>query len=88
MTAIVTVYFNGSPVDVTDYVRSVSIRRGRSRELDRFSTGTASIVFNNEDRRFDPLYSAGPYFGQILPRLRVTVVRDEISLFDGLIEEP
>jgi hypothetical protein len=87
MTAIVTVYFNGSPVDVTDYVRSVSIRRGRSRELDRFSTGTASIVFNNEDRRFDPLYSAGPYFGQILPRLRVTVVRDEISLFDGLIED-
>lgn len=87
MTARVTVYFNGSPVDVTDYVRSVSIRRGRSRELDRFATGTASVVFNNEDRRFDPLYSAGPYFGQIRPRLRVSVVRDEISLFDGLIED-
>jgi len=61
MTAIVTVYFNGAPVDVTAFVRSVSIRRGRSRELDRFSTGTATVVFNNEDRRFDPLYSAGPY---------------------------
>jgi hypothetical protein len=87
MTAVITVYFNGSAVDVTDYVRSVTIRRGRSRELDRFSTGTASVVFNNEDRRFDPLYSAGPYFGQIRPRLRVSVVRDEISLFDGLIED-
>jgi len=87
MTAIVTVYFNGAPVDVTAFVRSVSIRRGRSRELDRFSTGTATVVFNNEDRRFDPLYSAGPYFGQIRPRLRVSVVRDEISLFDGLIED-
>jgi hypothetical protein len=87
MTAVITVYFNGSAVDVTDYVRSVTIRRGRSRELDRFSTGTASVVFNNEDRRFDPLYSAGPYFGQIRPRLRVSVLRDEISLFDGLIED-
>lgn len=87
MTAVVNVYFNGAAVDVTDYVRSVTIRRGRSRELDRFSTGTASVVFNNEDRRFDPLYSAGPYFGQIRPRLRVSVVRDEISLFDGLIED-
>jgi hypothetical protein len=87
MAAIVTLYFGGAPVDVTAYVRGVSIRRGRSRELDRFSTGNASVTFNNEDRRFDPLYSAGPYFGQILPRLRVTVVRDEISLFDGLIED-
>ena len=87
MTAVVTVYFNGLPVDVTDHVRSVTIRRGRSRELDRFSTGTAYVVFNNEDRNFDPLYSAGPYFGQIKPRLRVSVVRDEISLFDGLIED-
>lgn len=87
MSAVVTVYFNGSATDVTDYVRSVSIRRGRSRELDRFSTGTASVTFNNEDRRFDPLFSAGPYFGQIRPRLRVTVVRDAISLFDGLIED-
>lgn len=87
MTALVTVYFNGSAVDVTDYVRSVTIRRGRSRELDTFSTGTASVVLNNEDRRFDPLFSAGPYFGQIRPRLRVTVVRDAISLFNGFIED-
>ena len=87
MSAIITVFFNDVPVDVTAYVRSVSIRRGRSRELDRFSTGTASVTFNNEDRRFDPLFSAGPYFGQIRPRLRVSVVRDEISLFDGLIED-
>jgi hypothetical protein len=87
MTEVISVYFDGSPVDVTAYTRSVSIRRGRSRELDRFTTGTANIVFNNEDRRFDPLYSAGPYFGQIRPRLRVTVSNDGINLFDGVIED-
>jgi hypothetical protein len=85
--ATVVVYFGGVATDVTAYVTSVNVRRGRSRELDRFSTGTATVVFNNEDRRFDPLYSAGPYFGKILPRLRVQITSDEVPIFDGVIED-
>jgi len=87
MTTTVTVFFGGVATDVTAFVRSVSVRRGRSRELDRFSTGTAAVVFANEDRRFDPLYSAGPYFGQILPRLRVSIATDGVSVFNGVIED-
>lgn len=87
MTTTVTLYFDGVATDVTAFVRSVSVRRGRSRELDRFSTGTAAVVFANEDRRFDPLYSAGPYFGKILPRLRVSIATDGVSVFDGVIED-
>jgi hypothetical protein len=87
MATTVTVYFGGIATDVTAFVRNVSVRRGRSRELDRFSTGTAAVVFANEDRRFDPLYSAGPYFGQILPRLRVSIATDGVSVFDGVIED-
>jgi hypothetical protein len=85
--ATVVVYFGGVATDVTAFVTSVNVRRGRSRELDRFSTGTAQVVFNNEDRRFDPLYSAGPYFGKILPRLRVQITSDEVPIFDGVIED-
>jgi hypothetical protein len=85
--ATVVVYFGGVATNVTAYVTSVNVRRGRSRELDRFSTGTATVVFNNEDRRFDPLYSAGPYFGKILPRLRVQITSDEVPIFDGVIED-
>jgi hypothetical protein len=87
MTAVISIYFDSSPTDVTAYVRSVFLRRGRSRELDRFTTGTANVVFNNEDRRFDPLNESGPYFGKIRPRLRVTIAKDSISLFDGVIED-
>jgi hypothetical protein len=87
MSNIVTIYFDGVATDVTQFVRTVSCKRGRNRELDRFSTGTAQITLNNEDRRFDPLYSDGPYFGKLKPRSRVTVVSNAISVFDGFIED-
>jgi hypothetical protein len=40
--------------DVTDDVRSVSIKRGRSRELDRFTAGQAQVVVDNRNRDYDP----------------------------------
>lgn len=53
--------------DVSAYVRGVTTNRGRSSELDSFQTGSASIVFSNADRRFDPEYTAGPYYGALTP---------------------
>jgi hypothetical protein len=85
--ARVNVFFGGVSTDVTEFVTSVSVNRGRSRELDKFSTGTAQIVFNNELRTFDPLYSNGPFFGKIFPRLRVEILSDDIPLFLGVIED-
>jgi hypothetical protein len=43
-------------VDISADVEQVSIRRGRSRETDRFDAGTATIVVANEDRLYDPAY--------------------------------
>ena len=40
--------------DVSSDVRACSIKRGRSSELDSFTTGSCQIVFGNEDRHFDP----------------------------------
>lgn len=61
--------------DISQYVRNISTSYGRSSELDEFSAGTFTITLNNIDRRFDPLYAAGPYFGSLLPmkpiRIRV-----------------
>jgi hypothetical protein len=59
--------------DVSAYVRSVTTNRGRNNELDDFSTGTASITLSNADRRFDPEYTAGPYFGAVTPGRPVRV---------------
>ena len=54
------------PVDISGYVLSVSITRGRNHEFDEFSPGSATIRLLNTDRRFDAEYAAGPYFGNIV----------------------
>lgn len=59
--------------EVTSYVRSVRTSRGRSNELDDFGAGTCTVVLDNRDRRFDPDYASGPYFGNLLPRRQIKV---------------
>lgn len=76
--------------DVTQYVRNVSITRGKTDDFQDFSSGQATIVLDNRDRRFDPSYSAGPYYGYLYPRTRVEVkvttnLAQTITLFSGFI---
>ena len=77
--------------DVTDRVTSVSINRGLSRELDRFVTGGASIEFTNQDRAFDPFYTASPFYPDIKPRRNIrisSVVAGSTAVqFTGLVED-
>jgi hypothetical protein len=74
-------------VDVTDHVASVSISRGKSNELDRYTAGNASVVLHNDDRHFDPFYADGPYFTQILPRKEVAIETNGIRQFSGFIDD-
>lgn len=74
-----------SPIftDVSDYVEFESgftIRRGRSRELDTFQAGTANWTLRSDDRRFDPLYAAGPHYGDLEDRVPCRIR----STYDGL----
>jgi hypothetical protein len=61
-------------VDVSAYVAEVSTNRGRSSELDQFSAGTCTITLEADDRRFDPLNTAGPYYGDLLPNTPVRIL--------------
>lgn len=61
-------------VDITNRVNSLSLFRGKNRDLDRFNAGTLSVRLNNEDRAFDPLFTASPFFGDISPRRDVRVL--------------
>jgi hypothetical protein len=79
--------------DVTEYVDfnpGLSVRTGRSKELDSFQAGTCGFTLVNNDRRFDPLYVAGPYSGQLLDRVPVRITMDyagiDYPLFRGFIE--
>ena len=59
-------------IDVTAYLRGpISVRRGGSAELNRFETGTLTFTLDNRDRRFDPSYTSGPYYGYLKPMRRV-----------------
>lgn len=80
-------------VDITNKVRlaaGVLTDRGRSSELDEFQVGKASFTLNNRDRRFDPMYTAGPYYGnlKVLRQFRIRVRYNSIvyTLFTGFIQ--
>jgi hypothetical protein len=74
-------------VDVTSRVRSVSISRGKNRDLDRFNAGGLTVTFNNQDRTFDPLYSASPFAGNIVPRRNVQVSTDGALQYVGKVTD-
>ena len=59
--------------DITSSLITASVSRGKNRDLDRYSAGMASIVLNNEDRKFDPLYTAGPLYNHLVPRREIRV---------------
>jgi len=59
--------------DLSDRVRAVSTKAGRSDQLGTFSTGTATITLDNEDRELDPLNPHG------LVPLRPRTVTDGVT---------
>lgn len=73
--------------DVTQYVLGFTTRRGKSRQLDRYSTGQASVLFNNNDRIFDPEYASSPYFGQIIPRREIRITSGDDVQYFGSIDD-
>jgi hypothetical protein len=74
-------------IEVTPFVRAFNINRGKSRELDRFAAGQATVSFNNNDRTFDPTFAASPFFGQIAPRRQIRITVDNIIQFEGTIDD-
>ena len=80
--------------DVTTFVQSVSISRGRSRQLDEFNCGTATINLFNKTRTFDPLNQSSPYWiggatqqTGIVPRLPVQILANGIPIYTGLVTD-
>ena len=59
------------PTDVTEYVRSVNMKTGRSTIQDKFTAGQLTVVFDNRTRVFDPYYLSSPIYGAVKPRRRI-----------------
>jgi hypothetical protein len=73
--------------DVTQYVASITIDRGKSRELDRFSAGQLKVVFHNDNRWFDPFYTDSPYFEQFVPKRQVVITSNGVTQYTGYIDD-
>ena len=58
--------------DITSYVREMSIDRGRSDDWGTFD-GSANLTLDNRNRKFDPFYTSGVYYGKLLPRRQVKI---------------
>ena len=74
-------------IDVTDRVRSISISRGKNRETDNFDPGLLNVVFDNNDRAFDPTYENSPFYGQVIPKRQIRVVTGTETAFRGVIDD-
>jgi hypothetical protein len=72
--------------DISLYVQSVSVERGKTNLLDNYDAGNASIVLDNTERIFDPL-GTSPFSGQLLPRRGIRIFSDDVYLFDGIVED-
>jgi hypothetical protein len=74
-------------VDLTSLVESVNITRGRSRQLDQFNAGTATIAFNNVSQVLNPSNTASPYYPFVLPRCPVQILANGVPIYTGLITD-
>ena len=70
--------------DVTSYVRSITTSRGRTDDWQNFDSGSATVVLDNRDRRFDPTYTLSPYYGNLQPRrqIRIDATTDSVNYYD------
>ena len=73
--------------DLTSLVESVNITRGRSRQLDQFNAGTATVTFNNSSRILDPLNTSSIYYPYVLPRCPIQILANGIPIYTGLITD-
>ena len=74
-------------VDLTSLVESVNINRGRSRQLDQFNSGSATIAFNNDSQILNPSNTSSPYYPFVLPRCPVQIIANGIPIYTGLVTD-
>jgi len=73
--------------DVSDHVKSLSVTRGRSRQLDNFNAGTAVVTFDNRGRAFDPINEDSPFYPGIEPRGIIRISASNYPVFYGFIND-
>ena len=74
-------------VDLTSMVQSVSITRGRNREMEQFNGGTAQMQIYDPTRILDPLNTASIYYPFVAPRQPVQVLAGGVIIYTGFVTD-
>lgn len=75
--------------DVTADLRSITVRRGRSRELERYQAGAATIDLDNSERKYDPAAGTAitPYGASMRPRKAIAISANGLPVFTGVVDD-
>jgi hypothetical protein len=77
------------PVEVTDLVTRVAIRRGRNRITSKFEPGTATVVLYDQNGDWNPMNPAGAYYPNLVPLRQIIIYATYLGvdyyLYSGFI---
>lgn len=77
------------PVEVTDLVTAVSIRRGRNRITSKFEYGTANVTLYDQNGDWNPVNPNGAYYPDLVPLRQIIIYAtyggNDYFLFSGYI---
>ncbi|HEU0072478.1 MAG TPA: hypothetical protein VFS30_00565 [Dehalococcoidia bacterium] len=81
---------DGTPeTDIVSWATKVTTQRGRSKELSSVEVGRCTIVLNNADGRFNPVYPSGAYYGNLnlynKIQVKATLSATPYPMFTGYI---
>jgi hypothetical protein len=74
-------------VDLTSMVQSVSLTRGRNREMEQFNGGTAQLQIYDPTRLLDPLNTASIYYPFVAPRQPVQILAGGVIIYTGFVTD-
>lgn len=78
------------PVEVTDLVEKVAIRRGRNRITGKFEFGSANVQLYDQNGDWNPANPNGAYYGKLVPLRQIIIFAtyggEDYFLFSGFIQ--
>lgn len=78
------------PVEITDLVEKVAIRRGRNRITGKFEFGSANVQLYDQNGDWNPANPSGPYYGKLVPLRQIIIFAtygsEDYFLFSGFIQ--
>lgn len=79
------------PVEITDLVTRVAIRRGRNRITSKFEFGTADVVLYDQNGDWNPMNPNGAYYPNLVPLRQIIIYATyqgvDYFLFSGFINK-